>query len=617
MGISQQIHEYATEGNYLLLRRFSMPTIHGPRDAIAVSFETSKILLSFYTIMVGIIMLHLWYLFVLFAIAIAAKSRRLTRNMGVANVAIWNSQAAPLSVVKAMFDYRSHIPLYAFVWACAALLAWAGSFTMSLFVAPELIIGAAAPANMKSIYIPQTPSSNLSSVALRYLSLQVPSNLRAIEVLGAVNSTTGQTSNVSNFNVIVEEPQISADSQGRPIYRVDYSYGLSGVDFGLQHLWNLQLDVQGSCYTEYNWYASFYVDPNSGVTYDTYFLYGQAVMNVSQSDGKPPLVTFYAPENQSGANISYAAIISSVDRRSFTQGTDPWYLTKGITGERFGASNMVLRGRPVLSCWQQDTWTLNGISKPILEIDQLGLPSGLIDILQQALGQPRIIGLAQALGTSALKSAATSQGYYFDAGASSLYQDVQRLVLGAYVATKNTMPETTMFEDTYQDIPNFALDPTAKQFKPGVADFVIYGSGFAALSVLVLIIIPTVTVLLWLVVYLLRDNQFFPLPWAYVNALKAQVLYSAVDMETFRDDDGASKWKRTSQAPYYEEKNQLAVVRPTYNPDSRMLSWESERHGQTSLNGTSDPEGGKVAQNQQMVDAAVAASPVASPLAPP
>lgn len=370
MGVSEQIHEYATGGNYVFLQRFSMPNKDGPEDAIAVTFETSKILLSFYTIMVGVIMLQLWYLVILVGIGISAKSQRLTRNMGVANVAIWNSQASPLSVIKAMFNYRSHIPLYALAWAFAALLAWAGSFTMSLFVSPKLIIGAAAPANMKSIYAPTVPQNLESSAYLRWLSLQVPSNLRAIEVLGAVNSTTGQATNVTSFNVTVEEPKISTNAEGNQTYQVDYSYDLDWVDFGMQHLEGLRLDVQGSCITEYNWYAGYQVD-TSNATYDTYFLYGNQINNitVSQSDGKPPLVTFVAPENQSGANISFVAIISSVQRRSFTQGTDPWYLTESVTGEPHGANNIVQRARPPLSCWQQDMWSRGDKSASILQIE--------------------------------------------------------------------------------------------------------------------------------------------------------------------------------------------------------------------------------------------------------
>ena len=538
MTVSQQIEELASRSeSYVLLQRFSMPTQDGPQDAIAVTFEVSKILLSFYTVMVGFIMLQLWYLVVLVGISVVAKSKRLTGDIGVANVAIWNSQA-PLSVIKAMSDYRSYIPLYALMWATAAALAWAVSFTMSLLVSPELIIGAAAPANLQSIYVPETPDSNtLSSVYLRWLSLQVPSNLRAINVLEALNPKMG-----SSFNVIVQNPITLTDSNGRRVYQVDYSYNLSEVDFGLQHIKELSLAVQGSCVTNYSWFNSTWQDPASGAIYDAYFPYGNQSyqINASLSDGKPPLVTFFAPEQPSGVNISFAAIISSVQRRSFTPGSDPWYLTQpwpaNLAADPNGAGYQVLNGRPALSCWQQDMWTSNGQSKGTNEIEQLGaLPPALVDVFKAALGLPRIINLAQALGTSALKSAATSQGYYFDAQASSLHDDLERLVLGAYVATKNTLAETTMFSNIYPDIANLAFDSSTEKFKNGAADFVIYGSGFAALRINFVVVVPVITVVLWLTLYLLTDSPCFPLPWAYVSALKASVLYSVVDVETFQD----------------------------------------------------------------------------------
>lgn len=579
MSVRQQIQDLTSrEESYVLLQRFSMPTKDGSKDAIAVTFEVSKILLSFYTLLVGVIMLQLWYLVVLVGIARAARSPKLTRNKGVANVAIWNCQASPLAVIKAMFDYRSHIPLYALMWAAAAALAWAGSFTMSLLVTPELIIGAAAPANLKAIYVPETPSTELSSVYLRWQSLHTPSNLRAVEVLGAVDPKKGQATNTSSFNVVVQDPQTSTDSEGRDVYRIDYSYNLDGVDFGLQHVPHLGLAVIGSCVTEYGWYNSSVFDDIANVTYDTYFAYNNesSPVQVSLADGKPPVAWVVAPEDQpGGANVTFAFIISSIERRSFTPGTDPWYLTEPVVGEENGAAYRVQSQRPALSCWQQDTWTYNGQARPVLQIDELkALPPALVDVFQATLATPRIINLAQALGTSALKSAATSQGYYFDAAVSSIRADLERLVLGAYIATKNTLQETTMFSHPYDDIANLAYDSATKQFKDGAADFVLYGSGFAALRVKFLIIVPVIAFVLWLLVYLLTDNPCVVLPWAYVNALKAPVLYTAVDTETFRDDN-ASKWDRTSQAPHYPEKKAPASVRPAHH--GRTFSWDSEQ----------------------------------------
>lgn len=556
-----------------------MPTEDGSRDAIAVTAEASKILLSFYTLMVSVIALHLWYLFVLVAIALAYRNKKLTRNHGVANVAIWNSQASPLSIIKAMFDYRWHIPKYASLWAAAAFLAWTGSITMSLLVSPQLIIGAAAPANLKSIYVPSVPESQQSSPYLRWWSLHVPAYLRAIEVLEAKDPKTGGAANTSSFDVTIQNPKRWNDSSNNDMYQVDYSYNITGVDFGLQHFPHLNLEVRGSCHTEYSWYLSEESGGNrtTGLYTDWYTIFNNTA-KVTNTDGSRPLTIAYLDEERTGANISFAFLISSVTRRSFTQGSDPWYLTQSLLRDPEGAAYQVTGGRPPLSCWEQSLMSNNGgPQKSILEIEQLGvLPKGLVEVLEDALNTPSIFRLTQALGNSALKSAQTSLGAYFDAATASIHRDLTRLVLGAYFATRNTLAETTMFDDQYEDIPNLAFDQTTKQYKDGVADFVIYGSGFAALSVKVLIIIPVLTVFLFLSVYMLTDNPFKPLPWAYVNALKAPVLYSSLDNETFKVDS-SDKWKRRSATPHYTEKNQLALVRPKY--ERGAFSWDNSDRG--------------------------------------
>ncbi|KAF2184172.1 hypothetical protein K469DRAFT_634349 [Zopfia rhizophila CBS 207.26] len=593
MAVLQQIQELASRSeNYVLLQRFAMPTEHGPKDAIAVTVPVSKILLSFYTLMMNVIILHLWYLFVLVAIAVAAKSRTLTRNMGVANVAIWNSQASPLSIIKSMFEYRSHIPGYAFMWAAAAFLAWACAFIMSLLVSPSLIIGTAAPANLQNLYYPTHPGSQESSAYLRYNSLLVPSNLRAIEVLEAANPKTGQKTNTSSFNVVVQDPKCSKDSSGNQTCQIDYSFHLSGIDFGLQYIPDLRLEVQGSCRTEYSWYQGYDVVDNITVDFYNVFNDPEVQHQVSLGDGKAPIATVFLPSSTiRGANLSFAFIISSMQRLSYTPGVDPWYLTEPYNGDDFAVGYQVQQGRPGLLCWEQSLWSHgDGPKKSIVEIEQVeGLQPGLVEVFKAALSQPRIIGLAQALGTSALKSAATSVGLFFDAETSNLHQDLQRLVLGAYVATKNTLAETTMFNDPPKDIPNLAFDQKTKQFKDGVADFVIYGSNFAALSVRVIIVVPVITVFLWLSVYLLTDNPCIPLPWAYVNALKAPVLYSSVDNETL-ETERPGNWKRTSQAPYYTEKESLVAVRPKYDLESRVFSWDSHTQGMRNDSEGSGPK---------------------------
>lgn len=579
MDISEQIHQLTTRReDYVLLQRFKMPTKHGSRDAIAVTVEASKILLSLYTLMVSVIAIHLWYIFVLIAIARVYKREKLTRNHGVINVTIWNSQASPLSIIKSMFGYRWQTPKYAFFWAAAAFAAWAGSSAMSLLVSPLLIIGTAAPARLESIYVPTVPDTEQNSPFLRWSSLHVPAYLRAIEVLEATDPRTGGAANTSRYDVTVQNPINWNDSLNNTMLQVDYSYNITGVDFGLQHLPHLTLEVRGSCRTEYSWFQSDISgrDNDTGIATDYYEFFNDT-WSVSTTDGRSPMTFAIADKTSTGSNRSFAFLTSSLLRRSYTQGFDPWYLTKSGGMDEEGALYQVVVGaRPALSCWEESLMSNDGgPKKSFLELDQLGvLPTGLLDIFQDALENPAIVSLAQALGSSALKSAQTSVGIYFDAATARLQDDLARLVLGAFFATRNTLVETTLFDNRYEkaDIPNLAFDPATKQYKDGVADFVIYGNGFAALSVKFLIIIPVITVFLFVSVSLLTDNPFKPLPWAYVNALKAPVLYSTLDNETFKADSG-DKWQRRSATPHYTEKEQLAAVRPKY--EGRAFSWES------------------------------------------
>jgi hypothetical protein len=90
-----------------------------------------------------------------------------------------------------------------------------------------------------------------------------------------------------------------------------------------------------------------------------------------------------------------------------------------------------------------------------------------------------------------------------------------------------------------------------------------------------LVLIPVLSLVLILAVNWLTENPFKPLPWAYVNALKASVLYSSLDEGTF-DQLSNGKWKRKSQTPHFTERKDLALVRPKY--ERGVYSWASSNH---------------------------------------
>ena len=104
-----------------------------------------------------------------------------------------------------------------------------------------------------------------------------------------------------------------------------------------------------------------------------------------------------------------------------------------------------------------------------------------------------------SLRNSALKSASTYQGGVFNASSSSLYDDLERLVFASYVATVNTLTETTLFANG-SDIENdlYAISGSSS-IPAGVDEFVIWSTDVITLSVKAFIIIPVLTVTLWII----------------------------------------------------------------------------------------------------------------------
>ncbi|KAH6665113.1 hypothetical protein B0J14DRAFT_234982 [Halenospora varia] len=565
----------APSADYTLWKRFTMPTHDGPRSAIAVTLESSKVLQSLYALMLKMIVIQVWYLVVLIGIALSARPNKpRSHNISIANVIIWNAQSSPLDIVKLMFGYIAHISLYAIIWAFLAALAWGASIAFSLLISPELIIGFAAPVSSEAIYVPEfSPIQNQSSYSLRLNSISTSANLRAI---GAADNVT------SNSNVNVGKPIITTSAFGESIYTINYSYSVSDVDFGLQNTTGLLLTVNGSCFTDYTAYAG--ADNKTDFPTDVYVLFASNhTAHVSTIDGGPPLATFIIdpadPGTPFGSNISYAITISSLGRKSYTPGTDPWYTTVQLKDDALGAGYIVTQGRPVLNCWQTDIWSYQGKRQSINNLGQLGaLSPSFVMTFQRFLSTPRIINLAQSLGTTALKSATGSLGRYFDAQSSNLHDDLQRLVLGAYIATRDMLQETTRFSRQYSDISNL-MHGGDGNLLPGADRFVIYTGDAAALSVPMLISVPIVAALLLGLVFLLTTSfPCYAIPWGYVEALRAAVIYSALDNDPKNDH-----WDRRTPAPIFKPNPNAqgvvheAHVRPKF--ERKEWSWYRSEHG--------------------------------------
>ncbi|KAK0745730.1 hypothetical protein B0T18DRAFT_428829 [Schizothecium vesticola] len=522
MGISTapQLRE-----TYLIWKRFEMPIEGGTRDAIAVKSYVANQLNSAYTLMMTSMVMNLWC--ILFALAFYYMLERKKHHQ--ISTSLWNKRASLSDSLLEMLQPsdKSHWKqwwVYPVVFII--LFCWIAQTALSIIVPPYIIIGNAAPVNPAAVLAPRVPQP-LAELA-RLSSAEAPMALRAA---GSAQVASANTESKVYFGAT----PLGTHSNGDPISRVDYRYTVTGTDMGLQNYPTLRLEVVGACTTEYNWLLNS--SNANGYTNDTYARFGDpriGVTSLNLFDGPAPVAFFYNGPKPNGppGNMTWAAFISSVDRLSYTAGSDPIYAT-GDNAGLGGTRHAVRPRRPVLSCWQTDTWWYDGRSSTILGLNSTALPGldlspGMQLILARYLGTPRIVSIGRLLGLSALLSSTTSIGNIFDAESSSAFSDLRRLVLAAYIATTNTLTDLTLYPD---DAPgrgngaaNLAIDESGN-VKPGVAEFVVWSPDITTLSVKAIIIIPVLSIVFWLLALgLLRWS-----PLKSVNALDATVLQQELD----------------------------------------------------------------------------------------
>src|ERR1700761_2108606 len=90
---------------YPLWTRFSMPTAHGARDAIAVPADVADQLNSAYTFMIQMIILSLWTILILIGVVIFLGDEKHSHNSGVVCTGIWNAKGSPYSVLSLTTAY--------------------------------------------------------------------------------------------------------------------------------------------------------------------------------------------------------------------------------------------------------------------------------------------------------------------------------------------------------------------------------------------------------------------------------------------------------------------------------------------------------------------------------
>jgi hypothetical protein len=183
---------------------------------------------------------------------------------------------------------------------------------------------------------------------------------------------------------------------------------------------------------------------------------------------------------------------------------------------------------------------------------------------------PVIFNLGIGLGRSALKSSSSSSlGLAFDAGSSSIFQDLQYLVMASYIATKNVFLETTRFPLSGRDgIPDLARslisDLTVNNSLPprlGTGDFVITDTSITTFSVRALIAIPVAMAAAFGTVYLLG---LLPTPWKVSHALNATVLYSHLHEREEKVLGEDAQWDREGAVAFSLQKGDAKIM-PVYH----------------------------------------------------
>ena len=412
-----------------------------------------------------------------------------------------------------------------------------GNIFAGIFVPVQLSMGNVVSPATDVIFYPDikhfTRTDDGGAAVAKLDSLKAPSALRS---LGSIEATDVTVRKRVELKQIPKPAGLTANLWAG----LEYSYNVTGVDMGLQSDPKLTLKVKGSCFTDYTWLAS------STDQVDTYKLFGGSdTHNVTRDTGlgRPPMVSFFLPANLDGSNISYAMIIETAGRYSYTSGQDPWYATN-VSDPNSPIAYQVAMGRPVLSCWEDKKWNLNG--KEVERSDLRTLPGLKLHklwaelVLPLEFAPPRVVSLGKAAGTSALRSSsyAVAPNYILDAGASTILDDLERLVLGSWVSSRNVLTDTTTYK--HDNIPN-ALEGPKGSVEDSIAQFVLQSGDVVTLSVRILISIPSVLLFL----YLVQKILFCVLRRSHLG-----------QKPIFEEKDGFGKKKHVSD----EEKNAIALM---------------------------------------------------------
>ena len=611
------LYDSQPDSAYMLWKPFDMPKSNGTVWAIAMSSDEAKFVNATLSVVYTLIFSWLWGLIA--AAVIYFVPHGFTRRRLVALVALRNS-SNPWSALQAFADFtlesmgcfrpkRHGQPstfidsLFGIVFAAICLIVVAGSITMGIIGPPLLQIGNVAPVTSSVLFYPRAgPASSPSA----YRAFFGDPSIRALSSVEVFKDATW-----SDIVRVQEDPDIPRlGTAETPMYGLNYSYDITGVELGLKHSLDLTMSVKGGCRTEYGWLN----EEKSQDNYNHYELFGD-VNNIFKVNLTTPYLTSMPktsftlkakPDAKAEAkqgNISYAVVTTMAHRKSATVGEDPWYQTELRPEEDSpqdpeDTSNYPFRiksRRPALSCWYQDTWsccggeTVTGVYR-LQNMTRLRVPQVLRDVITSALLWPPMQRLGENSGMSALTSLISSldaKDGIVDAESANIKQDMNRLFIAAYITTLNTLAYSTRFQPSDQEITrdNWFYDKDTNALKAGADDFVVTTPKVQTFSLSGLIAAASIAVVLLVLKLVLtikiafHGNVYANLPdtedmdphqkmndspintdrWARYKAFSAVHLLRNI----YEDGTGAPQkdWKCSEGLPEPRDRKPLELVR--------------------------------------------------------
>ena len=439
---------------------FNMPTKDGESiRSIALPLNACSLIMTGYSILSWLMFCVAWqlvlYIFIAFFPSVGSPNRH------VLLVGFWNSRD-PLTALVFMLDYTwtafarmktetGRRDWRTFGWSCLLLLVaicgMFGGITTGIVLPAAMAVGNVAPAQPSEVFFAGPPAQETAGERLRIQALRAPAAIRAIGSIEASEVTLRP-------RVAVDGRVTGKDGSGNPINEYTYGYEVNGWDLGLQDYSGFQQIVGGKCTTEYP-------RPESGAaSVDKYFPWGNesedeivSVWKTAEEYDPPHAEIRVHPGSKRNATSSskfyFTFIPHTVGRHSFTGSSDPWYLTTSdMNASEDSAGYKVKVGRPALSCSQETSYMFKESRvENVFHLKNLtgfDIPEAWSDHFSREFGLPKIVDLGQSLGRGALLSSTTYLNGNFDAESSTIKKDIERLVLGAFVASRDIFRDSTM-----------------------------------------------------------------------------------------------------------------------------------------------------------------------------